>query len=131
MSAPATAAGTWSYAVTGWPSWPASSAATSRVRARSRPASRIPVSVRVAAMACACARPCTPVPMMASSAAPGLASRSVATAETAAVLTSVMADALISASGSPVRTSDSSTPPWCASLPTAGLPGVMTSAFSP
>ena len=82
-------------------------------------------------MACACARPCTPVPMMASSAAPGLASRSVATAETAAVLTSVIADALISASGSPVCTSNSSTPPWCASLPTAGLRGVMTSAFSP
>ena len=68
--------------------------------------------------------------MMATSAAPGRASRSVATAEVAAVLISVTADALTSARGSPVRASNSSTPPWCASLPTDGLPGVITSAFS-
>ncbi len=86
-------------------------AATSLVRARSRPARRIPVSGLVEAMACACARACTPVPMMASSAARGLASSSVATAEVAAVLISVTADALTRASGSPVCTSNSSTPP--------------------
>ena len=92
---------------------------------------RIPVSGRVAASACACARPWTPVPMMASSAAPGRASRPVATAETAAVRISVIADAFTSASGSPVSAANSSTAPWCASLPMAGLPGVMQSAFSP
>ena len=73
----------------------------------------------------------TPVPTMASSAAPGRASSPVATAETAAVRISVTADALTMASGSPVSAANSSTPPWCVSLPTAGLPGVMTSALSP
>ncbi len=68
---------------------------------------------------------------MASSAGPGRASSPVATADTAAVRISVTADALTIASGSPVSAANSSTPPWCASLPIAGLPGVMQIAFSP
>ncbi len=92
---------------------------------------RIPVSGRVAASARACARAWTPVPMIASSAAPGLASRPVATAEVAAVRISVTADAFTSASGSPVSAANSSTPPWCESLPRAGLPGVTQIALRP
>ena len=49
----------------------------------------------------------------------------------AAVRISVTADAFTSASGSPVSAANSMTPPWCASLPMAGLPGVMQIAFSP
>ncbi len=69
--------------------------------------------------------------MIARTSASGAASSEVATAETAAVLISVTAEAFSTATGSPVRELDSSTMPWWLSRPTAGLPGVMQIAFSP
>jgi hypothetical protein len=69
--------------------------------------------------------------MMASVVASGRARASVATADTAAVRTSVTAEALAIASGSPVPPSNRSTAPWCESLPTAVLPGCTHTAFSP
>ena len=87
------------------------SAANRRALAGSRPATRMPVSGRTAAMASRCARAWTPVPMMASSVASARASSSVATADTAAVRISVTAEALSMASGSPVCALDSSTTP--------------------
>jgi hypothetical protein len=69
--------------------------------------------------------------MMASSVASGRASARVATAEAAVVRISVTADAFMIATGSPVSSLDSSTAPWWASLPTAGLPGNTQIAFSP
>ncbi len=131
MSAPSIASRAAACALTGRPSSAASAAATSRARAWSRPVMRIPVSGRVAASARACACAWTPVPTIASSAAPGLASRPVATAEVAAVRISVTADAFTSASGSPVSAANSRTAPWCASLPMAGLPGVTQIALRP
>ncbi len=55
----------------------------------------------------------------------------MATADTAAVLISVTAEALSTASGSPVSWLDSSTMPWWLSSPTAGFPGVMLMALRP
>ncbi len=62
-------------------------------------------------MAIRCDLACTPVPTIASTSASGRASRPVATAETAAVLTSVTAEALRTPSGWPVSSLDSSTMP--------------------
>ncbi len=55
----------------------------------------------------------------------------MATAETAAVLISVTAEALSTASGCPVCSLDSRTMPWWLSSPAAGLPGVTVIALRP
>ena len=55
----------------------------------------------------------------------------MATALTAAVRIAVIADALTSANNSPVSPLNKRTPPWCASLPIAALPGKTQMAFSP
>ena len=61
---------------------------------------------------------------------PGRASARVATAETAAVRISVIADAFSSARSCPVSPSWRRTAPWWASSPRAGLPGAITISFS-
>ena len=69
------------------------------------------------------------MPITATRLAPARASCRVATTDAAAVRISVSADALITASGSPVCALDSSTTPWWASSPAAGLPGMMQIAL--
>jgi hypothetical protein len=59
------------------------------------------------------------------------ASKSVATPDTAAVRIDVIAEAFIMARSSPVSALKSSTPPWWASLPLAGFPGMTQIAFNP
>ena len=131
IPAPATASAAEAQAVTGTAVRSRMSSANRRALSGSRPVTRTRSSGRTAAIASRCDRACTPVPMMASSAASARASSSVATADTAAVRISVTADALSSASGSPVCALDSSTTPWCESRPLAGLPPKMQIAFRP
>ena len=131
MPAPATASGTVAQASTGTPVCPARLAARRPAFSWSRPTSRTSASGRDRLSASTCARACTPVPMTASTAASGLASRAVATTDIAAVLISVTAEAFSSASGSPVRPLDSSTTPWWVSRPAAGFAAVMQMALSP
>ncbi len=141
MPAPATASRALSQAVmTGiWParafpgpvSRPGAVPASGAARPGPDPAILTSARGRLAAIARRCDLAWTPVPMIASTSASGLARASVATAETAAVLISVTAEAFSTASGSPVCGLDSSTTPWWLSRPAAGLPGMMQIALSP
>ena len=91
---------------------------------------RISASASTVRIASSCERAWTPPPRIATTLAPGRASARVATADTAAVRISVIADAFRSARSSPVSPSWSRTAPWCASSPRAGLPGAITISFS-
>ncbi len=109
----------------------ATSAANLAAFAGAEPATLTSASGQVAAIAIRCDLACTPVPTIASTSASGVASSDVATAETAAVLISVTAEAFSTASGWPVCGLDSSTMPWWLSRPEAGLVGVTLIALSP
>ena len=77
------------------------------------------------------ARACTPVPITARSAAPGRASTSVASTDTAAVRISVIAEPFSSARGSPVWPSNIMTVPRWVSSPRSALAGLMVMALKP
>ena len=71
-----------------------------------------------------------PAPRIASLRASSRASARVATPETAAVRTAVIAPAFMIARVSPVTPSNSATKPWCESSPRAELPGKIATVFS-
>ena len=86
--------------------------------------------VRTACIASRCERACVPVPRIVSVLASSRASNRVATPETAAVRTAVIAPAFMRPRGAPVAPSKSATNPWCESRPRALLPGKIVSALS-
>ncbi len=96
-----------------------------------RAAMRTRLSGRAQIIADRCERACTPAPIMARSHASSRDKRRVASPLTAAVRIAVIAEALTTASNSPVSPSKSITPPWWASFPIAALPGKTQIAFKP
>jgi len=123
-SAPKSAASTEGATIA--PTSPASCSAASSFRDQIL----ISGSPSTARIACTCPRACAPEPRMATRPAPGRANARVATADTAAVRISVIGDAFIIATSSPVSPSCRRTPPMCVSRPRAGFVGTTTISLS-